>query len=188
MVVRDHQSHLAGNSQSTPWAGGSLRARAASASGTLGESGSRLCPTAVLRSVPAAGGLVPRQAQIVLGASHCARSTVPENLCPFPQFLMLHLPPTYPLRVLHFPAMGRMCLQSVGSPPPFLDWWIKFLLCWTWSQLTWAALGKRRTQLGSSQCKREGNSITSKPYAGWNKDLDQCGNFVVLTLMVLHYY
>lgn len=100
--------------QSMPWTGCGLSARAASVSRK-----SRRVRKLPLPHCHVEISAHSRWTGTSLGTNsagctnrHCACSTIPENLCPFLQFLMLHLPPTYPLRVPHFPPMGSMCLRA----------------------------------------------------------------------------
>lgn len=183
MVVRDHQSHLGRKSRSRCLELVATQVRAASASGTLGESGSRLCPTAVLRSVPAAGGLVPPGTNSAGCARHCARSTVPENLWPLPpgsdvapaSYLPLESPPLSS----HGENVSSEC--GLSSSIPWLMNKISALLNLVSADMS--STGQEKDPVGVLRCKREGNSITSKPYAGWNKDLDQWA-----ILLFLHWW
>lgn len=176
--------------QSMPWTGCSLSARAASAS--------RKCRCVRKLPLPHCHVKISAHSRWTctsLGTNSAGCKALCEQhyswkSLPFPPVSDVapasYLPLKSPSLSSHGENVSSECRLS--SSILWLMNKISALLCWTWSQLTWAALGKRRTQLGAPQCKREGNSITSKLYAGWNKDLDQCGNSVVLTLMVLHYH
>lgn len=123
--------------QSTPWTGCSLSARAASVSRKSRCVQKLPLPHCHVRMSARSMWTCTSLGTNSAGCKALCEQHYSWKSLPFPPVSDVAPASHYPLRVPHFPPMGRMCLQSAGSPPPFFDWWIKFLLFFVEPGLSW---------------------------------------------------